>query len=293
MGNTKQNSEQTILITGANSGIGKEAAILIAQQGYKVIIACRNSEKGKKALSIIKQLSGNDSVELKIVDMSLQVSIKNLSIELHNEYKRIDVIIHNAAIFDITQKESFITKEGIESVWATNHIGPVLFNKLILDLLKNSNNGRIITISSKGLLAKPFLKINLNDPELRRENFNIVKAYYQSKLAQIMYTIWLSKELKDSNVTVNSIRVPAVRVDVSKYPNLSGFLKIIYKFKSRFSLSPRKMAETYEYISTSDELKDRSGEYFNEKNQKVKFSIYQQNWNNIEKLIELTLKYIK
>ena len=77
--------------------------------------------------------------------MSLQESIKNLSTELHNEYKRIDVVIHNAAIFDLTQKERFITKEGIESVWATNHIGPVLFNKLILDLLKNSNNGRIIT----------------------------------------------------------------------------------------------------------------------------------------------------
>ena len=281
------------LITGANSGIGKEAAVLIAKQDYKVIIACRNLEKGKKALSDIKQRSGNDSVELKIVDMSLQESIKNLSADLHNEYKRIDVIIHNAAIFDLTQKEPIITKEGIESVWATNHIGPVLFNKLILDLLKNSNNGRIITVSSKGLLAKPSLKINFNDPELLSKKFGIVTAYYQSKLAQIMYTLWLSKELKDTNITANSIRVPAVRVDVSKYPNLSGFLKKIYKFKSRFSLLPSKMAETYEYLSTSDELKDKSGEYFNEKNQKVKFSNYQRNWGNIEKLMELTLKYIE
>ncbi len=286
-------SRKFCLITGANSGIGKEAAILIAKQDYKVIIACRNLEKGKNALSDIKQQSSNDSVELKIVDMSLQGSIKNLSEELHNEYKRIDVVIHNAAIFDITQKEAIKTKEGVETVWATNHIGPVLFNKLILDLLKNSSNGRIITISSKGLLAKPFLKINFKNPELFSGKFDIVKAYYQSKLAQIMYTQWLSKELKDTNITVNSIRVPAVRIDVSKYPNLPGMLKKIYKFKSQFSLSPRKMAETYEYLSTSEEVKNRSGEYFNEKNETVKFSNYQKNWIEIEKLMELTLKYIK
>ena len=281
------------LITGANSGIGKEAAILIAQQDYKVIIACRNPEKGNKALSDIKRLCCNDSVELKIVDMSLQESIENLSKELHNEYERIDVIIHNAAFFDLTQKERFITKEGIESVWATNHIGPVLFNKLILDLLKNSDNGRIITISSKGLLAKPFLEINFNDPELLKGKFNVVKAYYQSKLAQIMYSLWLSKELEDTKITVNSIRVPAVRVDLSKYPKLPGLLKKIYKFKSKFSLSPIKMAETYKYLSTSEEVKNRSGEYFNEKNETVKFSNYQKNWNEIEKLMELSLKYIK
>lgn len=281
------------LITGANSGIGKEAALLIAQQNYKVIIACRNPEKGNKALSDIKRRSSNDSVELEIVDMSLQESIKKLSADLHNEYKRIDVIIHNAAIFDLTQKEPFITKEGIESVWATNYIGPVLFNRLILDLLKNSDNGRIITISSKGLLAKPFLKINFSDPELLIGKFNVVKAYYQSKLAQIMYSLWLSKELKDTKITVNSIRVPAVRVDVSKYPNLPGVLKKIYKFKSIFSLSPVKMAETYKYLSTSEDVKNRSGEYFNEKNETVKFSNYQNNWNEIEKLMELTLNYIK
>ncbi|MCK5847532.1 MAG: SDR family NAD(P)-dependent oxidoreductase [Bacteroidales bacterium] len=281
------------LITGANSGIGKEAAILIAQRDYKVIIACRNPEKGRKALADIAQYSSIDSIDLKIVDMSLQSSIQKLSKSLHEEYSKIDVIIHNAAIFDITQKKPIISNEGVETIWATNHIGPVLLDRLIIDLLKKSPNGRIITISSKGLLAKPFLKINFNDPELLNERFDVVKAYYQSKLAQIMYTLWLSKELINTNITANSIRVPAVRIDVSKYPKLPDFLKSIYKFKSRFSLSPSKMAETYDYLSTSAEVKDISGKYFNEKNQKVKFGKYQKNWNNIEKLMNLTSKYIK
>lgn len=281
------------LITGANSGIGKEATILIAQQDYKVIIACRNPEKGIKALSDIKLRSGKDFVELKIVDMSLQESIQKLSIDLHKEYKRIDIIIHNAAIFDVSQKEASITKEGIESVWATNHLGPVLLTKLVLDLIKNSKNGRIITVSSKGLLAMPFLKINYEDPERLLSKFNMVKAYYQSKIAQLMYTLWLSRELKDTYVAVNSIRVPAVRVDISKFPDVSSFLKKLYEFKRQFSLPPAKMAETYAYIATSKELNGISGELFNEKNQKVNFSKYQRNWNNINQLMEVTMNYIK
>lgn len=281
------------LITGANSGIGKESAILIAQQDYKVIIACRNPEKGNRAVKEIKKQSGKNSIELKIVDMSLQESVRNLSVELHREYERIDVIIHNAAIFNIRQKDPILTKEGIESVWATNHIGPVLLNQLIIDLIKKSDDGRIITISSKGLLAKPSLKINLIDPEFRNRKYSIVNAYYQSKLAQMMYTIWLSEELRDSKIIVNSIRVPAVKVDLSKFPNLSGFMKAMYKLKSRFSLSPVKMAETYKYFATSKDLLGITGKYFDENNQEVKFSNYQRDRNEIEKLKELTMKCIK
>ena len=281
------------LITGANSGIGKESAILIAQQDYKVIIACRNPEKGNRAVKEIKKQSGKNSIELKIVDMSLQESVRNLSVELHREYERIDVIIHNAAIFNIRQKDLILTKEGMESVWATNHIGPVLLNQLIIDLIKKSDDGRIITISSKGLLAKPSLKINLIDPEFRNRKYSIVNAYYQSKLAQMMYTIWLSEELRDSKIIVNSIRVPAVKVDLSKFPNLSGFMKAMYKLKSRFSLSPVKMAETYKYFATSKDLLGITGKYFDENNQEVKFSNYQRDRNEIEKLKELTMKCIK
>lgn len=281
------------LITGANSGIGKEAAILIAQQDYQVIMACRNLEKGKKALEDVKQISTKENVELLVVDMSLQESLRNLSAELHRKYKKIDVVIHNAAIFDITAKERSLTKEGVESVWATNHIGPVLLNKLILDLIKKSDYGRIITISSKGLLAKPGLKINYEDPEFAQHKFSVVKAYYQSKLAQVMYSIWLADELRDSTISVNSIRVPAVQVDVSKFASLSSFMKMLYKFKSRFSLSPVKMAETYLHLATSKDMIGVSGSYFDENNKQVAYSNYQKGFTEIEKLMKLTKIFLK
>jgi NAD(P)-dependent dehydrogenase (short-subunit alcohol dehydrogenase family) len=98
----------------------------------------------------------------------------------------LDVLIHNAATFDIRQKERVLTEEGIEKVWATNHVGPVLLTDLLLPAVKRSEQGRIITISSKGLISYPFLRVDLADAEFARRKFSVQKAYYQSKLAQVM-----------------------------------------------------------------------------------------------------------
>ena len=129
-------SKRICLITGANSGIGKTSAIQIAEKGYRVIIACRNRARGEVALQEIKEKSGSDSIELMIVDMSLQSSVKDLAKRFKDNYEVLDVLIQNAAIFDITHKEIAFTEEGIESIWATNHLGPVLLTELLLVSIK-------------------------------------------------------------------------------------------------------------------------------------------------------------
>jgi len=281
------------IITGANSGIGKAAATQIAQKGYHTIIACRNAERGKTALREIEETSQSVSIELMIVDMSLQSSVREFSKNFYYKYERLDVLIHNAAIFDITQKDVVHTSEGKEAVWATNHLGPVLLTKLLLDAVKNSEQGRIITIASKGLKAKPLLKIDLKDPEFRKKKFSLVDAYYQSKRAQVMYTYWLAQRLKDTNITANCIQVSAVRVDVSKYSNLPSIMRSIYSFKGKFALSPEEMAETYTYLATSDEVKSITGKYFNEKRRPVKSNKSTYQIENIEKIMNLTLSYLE
>ncbi len=286
-------NKKICIITGANSGIGKAAAIQIAQQGYHTILACRNPEKGQTALREIEAISSTLSLELMIVDMSLQSSIREFSKTFLQKYERLDVLIHNAAIFDITQKEASYTAEGIEAVWATNHVGPVLLTNLLLDALKKSSQGRLITIASKGLQAKPFLKIDLADPEFRKKRFKIVDAYYQSKRAQVMYTYWLAKKLKETDITVNCIRVPAVRVDISKYSNLPSIIRFLYSIKSKFALSPEEMAETYTYLATSDEVQSVTGKYFDEKRKMVKSNKYTCQPENIEKVMALTQSYLK
>jgi NAD(P)-dependent dehydrogenase (short-subunit alcohol dehydrogenase family) len=281
------------MITGANSGIGKAAATQIARQGYHTILACRNPERGKTALREIEKDSHSASLELMIVDMSLQSSIRGLSKNFFHKYDRLDVLIHNAAIFDVTQKDVVYTSEGIEAVWATNHLGPSLLTKLLLDAIKNSEQGRIITIASKGLKAKPFLKVDLEDPEFRKKKFSIIDAYYQSKRAQVMYTYWLAEELKDTSITANCIQVPAVQVDISKYSKLPSIMRFLYSLKSKFALSPEEMAETYTYLTTSDEMRSVTGKYFDEKRRIVKSNKYTYQTENIEKIMILTMSYLK
>jgi len=284
--------QKTCLITGANSGIGKAAAHQLVQQGHHTILACRNEEKGQAALKEIRDATGKKHVELMIVDMSLQSSIQDLARNYLGKYEHLDVLIHNAATFDITQKEATLTDEGIERIWATNHVGPVLLSKLLGKPLKKSQQGRIITITSKGLMAKPFLKVDLLDPEFKNRPFSVEKAYYQSKLAQIMFTYWLADRYQAQDITANSIYVTAVQIDVDKYPDLSEFLKKAYALKSKLSISPQEMAKVYTYLATAPEFEKVSGKIYDEKIKTVRTSKYSKDSFNIEEVMNMTMSYL-
>nr|WP_319571082.1 SDR family NAD(P)-dependent oxidoreductase [uncultured Draconibacterium sp.] len=284
---------KTCLITGANSGIGKQAAIQLAKAGFRVFVGARNRERGLRALKDIKMQSKSDAVELLEIDLSSKKSIKDAASELKERLNHLDVLIHNAADFDIARKEAPKSVDGIETIWATNHIGPVLLTNLTLDLLKESEQGRIITIASKGLLMHPNLTVDLKDPEFNFRKFSVPKAYYQSKLAQIMYTYWLADQLKNTTVTANCIRVTNVKVDVSRYPDISAFMKWVYKLKSKSALSPEEMAQTYTWLAVAPELANITGKYFNEKKQEVQSSAYSRGKENIEALMNLSMQYIK
>lgn len=281
------------IITGANAGIGKAAAIQIVQKGYHVVLACRNESRGKAALREIVEQTGGEAVELMIVDMALQSSIRKFSNEFLSKHDSLDVLIHNAATFDITQKEPVYTEEGIESIWATNHLGPVLLSDMLMQPIKSSSQGRIVTISSKGLMVYPRLKVDLADPEFRNRKFSVSKAYYQSKLAQVMYTYWLSDQLRETPVTVNCIRVTNVKIDIeNRYPSLSRFNKFMYSIKSRSSISPEEMAKTYTYLTTSDEVSNTSGKYFDDPGTMVSSSKYSLDKKNIKDVMKVTMDYI-
>lgn len=280
------------VITGANSGIGKAAAVQIAQAGHQVIMACRNQARGEAALQEVRQQSKSDDVALMLVDMSLQSSIRQFAAAFLAKYSTLDVLIHNAAAFDVRQKRPVFTEEGIESIWATNHLGPVFLTKLLLDPLKNSRQGRVLLISSKGLIMFPFLRVDLADPEFRRRKFSVTKAYYQSKLAQVMYMYWLVDELQGTAVTVNAIRVTNVKIDIdSRYPNTSKLSRAMYRLKSKFSITPEEMAQTYTHLALSDELSQVTGTYFDDPRHIVKPSKYSRDKENINQLMQMTFNY--
>ncbi|WP_028974951.1 SDR family NAD(P)-dependent oxidoreductase [Spirochaeta cellobiosiphila] len=280
------------LITGANSGIGKEATLQLAREGFHVVMVCRNEKRAQTAIKDIKNSYPEASLDLFIADMAELNAIRTMVNKFKTAYDHLDVLINNAALFDITQKQRNLTSEGLETIWATNHLGPVLLTTLLLESLMQSKEGRILNIASKGLLAKPFLKVDLKDPEFENRAFNVVNAYYQSKIAQIMYTYWLSKQLSTTNISVNCFRVPAVKVDIDRYPDLSSFMKWVYKQKAKAAASPTSIANNYVYWASHQWDNKPNGKYFDEKNNYVKGNKYIEKEENIQDVMGLTKSYI-
>jgi NAD(P)-dependent dehydrogenase (short-subunit alcohol dehydrogenase family) len=281
------------LITGGNAGIGKAAAIQLAKEGAEVIIACRNKLRGETALAQIKSESGNEKVTLVEMDLSSRESIVRGCETLRLGGKGcLDVLIHNAADFDISRKVSKISADGIETVWATNHLGPVLLTELLQPALLASEQARVITVSSQGLVMQPRLKVNFEDPEFTQGGYRVDKAYYQSKLAQVMYTIWLAEKFQSTPITANCIRVTNVKIDLERYPGLSAFQQWLYSIKSRFSITPEAMAEVYVWLAMDPQLSNTSGKYYDEKHRVVSGGKWAEDPQNIHQLMEVTRKYI-
>jgi NAD(P)-dependent dehydrogenase (short-subunit alcohol dehydrogenase family) len=285
--------QKVCIVTGANAGIGKQAAIQLANEGAHVIIVCRNEDRGRKALAEIQSQINGGTAELRQLDMASQHSIRMFAEQINRDFPKVDVLIHNAADFNIARKQAEYSLDGIETVWATNHVGPVLLTDLLLDALKRSQDGRVITVSSKGLLVKFNTKVDIDDPEFKRRKYSVTNAYYQSKRAQEMYTLWLAEQLKGTSVTANCIRVTNVKIDISRYPDLSAFMRFMYSIKSKKSITAVQMARTYAHLALSDDVKSISGKCFDENNKQVSMNSYTTDAANIEEVMKLTMQYIK
>lgn len=281
------------MITGANAGIGKRAALQCAQKGAEVVMVCRSKERGEAALTEIREKSGNESVNLMLCDLSLQESIRKLVREFKESYDQLHVLINNAANFDYTLKNPQLTEDGIEVIFATNHLGPFLLTNLLSDVMKKSAPSRIINIASKGLIAYPRLTIefdNLNG----EKKFSYQHAYYHSKLAQIMFTYDLARRLEGTGVTVNCIRVTNVKIDVDRVNNLPRYMRYTYRIKRFFGIAPEEMAKTYVYLGTAPELERVTGKYFDEHGKEVKSSkrsydeaVWKKLWDVSEELTKM------
>ena len=277
------NRGKTIIITGANSGIGKATAIKLAALGAQVILACRSEESGKTTLEEIKEITGSKSVDLLCVDMASQSSIHKFAEEFISKYDRLGVLIHNAANFDLTMKTPVLTEDGIETIFATNHLGPFLMTGLLIDTLKESAPSRVITIASKGLMMYPNLKIefeNLNG----EKKFSPQHAYYHSKLTQVMFTYEQARKLAGTGVTANCIRVTNVALPDERLTHLPAWQQKIYKIKRRMAITPEQQADTYVYLALSNEVEGITGCYWDEKNQQVTSSAYSYDLQAQEKL---------
>jgi NAD(P)-dependent dehydrogenase (short-subunit alcohol dehydrogenase family) len=257
------------IITGANSGIGKAAAIQLARLEATVIMVCRSVERGQAALAEVKTQSGSQAVEVMQADMSSQESIRRFAETFKQKYDRLHVLIHNAANFDHRQSRPVITADGVETVFATNHLGPFLMTHLLLDTLKASAPARIITVASKGLISYPFLNIEFDNLNGERK-FSMQRAYYHSKQAQAMFSFDLAERLQGTGVTVNCVRVGNVAIPDTRLDHLPGWMVKMYHLKRKFAMTPEKMAETYVWLAADPAMETSTGGYWDAPNTPAK-----------------------
>ena len=244
--------DKVVLVTGANSGIGRAASLALAKKGATVVMVARNKERGEAARSEIIRESQNASVDLLLADLSSLESVRQLAAEFQRKYSRLHVLINNAGLFN---QRRHVTMDGYENTFATNYLAPFLLTNLQLDLLKASAPSRIINVSSVGHYSR---HINFDDLNLEKE-YGGWKAYGQSKLALVLFTHKLAKKLQGTGVTVNSVHPGTVATNIWSRPlGPVGFIMALPKL---FMTTPKQGAETIVYLASSPDAKDLNGEY--------------------------------
>jgi NAD(P)-dependent dehydrogenase (short-subunit alcohol dehydrogenase family) len=265
-----------VLITGGNAGIGKATAIGIAKTGATVIIACRSKERGEQAVAEIKKASGNDKIDLLLVDLSSQKSVRAAAAEFKSRYNQLHVLINNAGVFLGKREE---TEDGLEKTFATNYLSHFLLTHLLLDLLKASAPSRIINVASKHF----GIKINFDDLQTKT-NYSFNKAVGPTKLGLIMFSSELAKQLEGTGVTVNSLHPGLAKSGL--LDNIPALPRVLFHM---LSASPGKGAETSIYLATSPDVEKVSGKYF-EKKKEVKVGKNASNPDDNKRLWDMSMK---
>lgn len=239
------------IVTGANAGMGKATVAGLADLGYKVIMLCRNVERGEVAL---KELlcHGNRDITLMQCNLASMEDIRNFTDEFKATYQNLDVLVNNAGVISLDRRE---TEDGLEEQFGVNHIGHFLLTMRLIEWMDYGS--RIIVVSSG---AHKVGKIHFNDYHLQK-GFNVMKAYSQSKLANVLFTRELADRLKEKGITVNCCHPGAVATSMGIDRN-TGFGKTITGLLKPLFLTPEEGAQTALYLATSLEVSHITGKYF-------------------------------
>jgi NAD(P)-dependent dehydrogenase (short-subunit alcohol dehydrogenase family) len=237
--------EQTILVTGSTDGIGKLTALQLAKQHAQVLVHGRDKEKVSGVVAELKAASANRNIEGFTADFSSLTGVRHLAEEVLAKYSSLDVLINNAGVGFADPRYS---KDGYELRFAVNYLAPFLLTHLLLPVLKEAALARIVNVSSAS--QHP---IDFNDVMLEK-NFNASRAYSQSKLALIMFTIELAEQVKDDKVTVNSL-----------HPGTYLNTKMVRQSGITPWGEPEHGADAEVFLAVSESLEGITGKYFNGK----------------------------
>ncbi|XP_039291949.1 retinol dehydrogenase 13 [Nilaparvata lugens] len=222
--NTNRLDGKTVLITGANAGIGRLITFELARRGARIIMACRNQETAKKTKEEVIEETKNDKLVIRKLDLSSLTSIRNFAKEIHETEEKIDILINNAGAYGLRNKK---TEDGLNVLMQINHFGPFLLTNLLLDLVKKSAPSRIIFTSS---VVNIFAKLDFDNLNFDKHH-QYFRVYATSKLCNIMTANYLAKKLEGTGVTVNSLHPGMVKTEIfGNFYNFTGFMSPVFKF---------------------------------------------------------------
>ena len=248
---------KTVLVTGANSGIGKVTATALAKLGARVLMGVRSKEKGEAALRDVKQQSGSNNVELVFGDVSSLASVRAMAADVLKRAPKLDVLVNNAGAILGDRRTSV---DGYEMTFATNHLGPFLLTSLLLDRLRESAPARIINVASMAHMAAVR---GMRFDDLQAEHgYSSFGTYGRSKLANILFTRELSKRLAGSGVTANALHPGLVATKFAGEGDAPGLFGWFYATMPSIMLTPERGATASIYLASSDTVADVSGKYF-------------------------------
>jgi NAD(P)-dependent dehydrogenase (short-subunit alcohol dehydrogenase family) len=249
--------ENVVLITGANSGIGKETTRALAHQGATLVMACRNLAKAEPVRQAIQEESGNSQIEVLSLDLASLASIREFAGQFSEKYQQLHVLLNNAGTFSMTRQE---TLDGFELTMGVNHLGTFLLTRLLLPLLQSTPESRIVNVSSNVHYQGA---IDLDDLQLERKKYRGMNAYANSKLANVCFTLDLAAQLQDTGVTVNALHPGFVATNIWQlWPEERWYHRLLIKIISRTAISAQEGALTSIYLATSDEVRGVTGQYF-------------------------------
>lgn len=264
------------IVTGSNTGIGKETARGLAQRGATVVMACRDVAKAEAARADIAATTGRDDVAVMALDLGSLASVRAFVEAFSARYKRLDVLVNNAGVWTTSRTT---TADGFETTFGVNHIGTFLLTELLRPMLVASAPSRVVVLSSKLHYSG---KMAWDDLHAERGSFSGPGAYNQSKLANVLFTKALARRLAGTGVVVNAVHPGVVATELARaYP------KLLVKIFHLFLLTPEQGAACSLHVATDPSLATVTGEYF-EKSRAKKASAAALDVDAQERLWKLT-----
>jgi NAD(P)-dependent dehydrogenase (short-subunit alcohol dehydrogenase family) len=266
--------KKTILITGATGAIGGATVHELAKGGHHIVMVGRNPQKLETLKQDLIKSTGNNSIDILTADLAHISSIKNVAKEFKQKYNRLDALINISAIYRANRE---LSKDGLEMMFATNHMGPFVLTNELLDVLKQTGDARIVTVA-----APSTTKLNFDDLQGEKK-YSSMYSFGGSKMMNLMTNYTLAKKLEGTKVTANTFHPGLVKSDLVS--EMKGPLKAIINM---MSTKPDKAAHALAELAISEKYNGVTGKFFDFKQKEKKSNAYSHDVNAQQKLWELS-----